>query len=138
MREGTTRSIRLAAWANMALGALALLSIMLAKDRQAALWSAGFVGFGLLLWGAIEAWAATSGHLRGTKVLAMFMAVLGIVLAGSSFLTQDAGPFRWATIGLGALVLVVSVFDAVVSPDEDRRAEFEPRRPDDVARRPLP
>ena len=128
----------MAAMTNMALGALALLSILLARDRLAALWTAGFVGAGLLIWGGVETWAARQGALRGTKLLAMFMAILGIVLAGSSFLIQDAGPYRWATILLGVLVFVVSVVDAFLSPDEDRRRRFEPRRRDDMAPPPTP
>lgn len=137
MPDARPRSIRLAATINIVLGVLALLSILLARDRLAALWSAGFVGLGLLVWGGVSAWAANSAALRGTKLLAMFMAILGIVLGGSSFLIQDAGAFRYATIPLGALVFIVSMVDAFLSPDEDRRTSFEPRRPQDRARPPI-
>lgn len=129
-------SIRLAAFVNMALGALAIASISLANNKLAALWSAGFVGAGLLLWGAIDAWAAWGSHLRGTKLLAMFMAILGIVLAGTAWFVDTSALYRVAASLLGALIFCVSVVDAIISPDEKRRASFEPRRVDDLGRPP--
>ena len=129
-------SIRLAAFFNMGLGALAIASIALANDKLAALWSAGFVGAGLLLWGAVDAWAAWGAHLRGTKLLAMFMAILGIVLAGTAWFVDTSPLYRAVATLLGILIVAVSVVDAFMSPDEDRRATFEPRRPDDIARPP--
>lgn len=128
------RSIRLAAFANMTLGALTLASIYLAEDRLAALWSAGFVGLGLIVWGAIDAWAARAAHLRGTKLLAMFMAILGVVLIGMAWTIDPSPLYRTAATLLGILIVGVSIVDALMSPDEDRRDAFEPRRADDLAR----
>lgn len=136
MPRDRASSIRLAAYVNMALGLLALFSISLAHDRLAALWSAGFVGAGLLLWGAIDAWAAAGAHLRGTKLLAIFMAILGVVLAGTAWLVDSSPLYRIAATLLGILIVAVSIADAFISPAEDRRAAFEPRRPDDFARPP--
>jgi len=128
----------MAAYLNMALGVLTLAAVTLANDRLAALWSAGFVGAGLLLWGAIDAWAAWSEKLRGTKLLAMFMAILGVVLAGTAWFVDTSPLYRAAATLLGILIVAVSVADAFVSPDESRRARFEPRRPADRARPPAP
>lgn len=125
--------IRMAAVANMALGLLTILSTLLAEARTVAFWSVGFAGIGLMLWGALDAWAAIAHHLRGTKLLAMFMAILGLVIAGNSFINQQTGAYRYATIVIGAVVFGVSLIDAVISPDEDRRDAFEPRRPEDIA-----
>lgn len=136
MATDRSQSIRMAAYLNMALGALTLAAIGLANDRLAALWSAGFVGAGLLLWGAVDAWAAWAGRLRGTKLLAMFMAILGVVLAGMAWFVDTAPLYRAATLLLGVLIVGVSITDAFISPDEDRRGSFEPRRPDDIARPP--
>lgn len=136
MPDDRARSIRLAAFANMTLGALALASIGLANDRLAALWSAGFVGVGLLVWGAVDAWAAWGSHLRGTKLLAMFMAILGVVLVGTAWLVDTSPLYRAAATLIGLLVVGVSIVDAFLSPDEERRGAFEPRRPDDFARPP--
>ncbi len=136
MVRDRAESIRLAAYVNMALGALAIASITLAQNKLAALWSAGFVGAGLLLWGAVDAWAAWGSHLRGTKLLAMFMAILGIVLAGTAWFIDDSALYRVAASLLGGLIFAVSVADAFMSPDEDRRASFEPRRADDLGRPP--
>lgn len=135
MQDARRAGIRLAAFANMTLGALAIATIFLASDRWIAIWSAGTVGAGLLLWGAVDAWATWGPEIRGTKLLAMFMAILGVVLAGSSFLNGETGVYRAITIVLGILVVAVSLADAFVSPDEDRRGSFEPRRIDDRSRR---
>lgn len=128
--------IRLAAYLNMGLGALAIASISLAENRVAALWSAGFAGAGLLLWGGVDVWAARGAHLQGTKLLAMFMAILGVVLIALPWFTDPAPLFRAATTIIGILVVAVSLADAFVSPDERRRNAFEPRRVDDMARPP--
>lgn len=136
MRNDRARSIRLAAYLNMALGALAIASIALADNKLAALWSAGFVGAGLLVWGAIDAWATIGAHLRGTKLLAMLMAILGVVLAGMAWFIDTSPLYRSAATLLGVLIVAVSLADAFLSPGEDRRGAFEPRRVDDLGRPP--
>jgi len=136
MPHARRASIRLAAFLNMGLGVLAIASIALAQDRLAALWIAGFVGAGLIVWGGVDAWASWGANLRGTKLLAMFMAILGVVLAVMPWFIDPAPLFRAATTIIGSLVVAVSVADAFVSPSETRRASFEPRRVDDAARPP--
>lgn len=136
MTRDRAASIRLAAYVNMALGALAIASITLANNKLAALWSAGFVGAGLLIWGAVDAWATIGAHLRGTKLLAMFMAILGIVLGGTAWFVDTSALYRTAATLLAVVIVAVSLADAFISPDEDRRASFEPRRPDDLGRPP--
>ena len=66
----------------------------------------------------------------------MFMAILGIVLVLTAWFVDNSPLFRTAATLLGILIFGVSLVDALLSPDEDRRDAFEPRRADDFARPP--
>lgn len=124
--------MRLAAWLLVGLAVLIVASGFLAENRAFGFLAAVFVAANIVHKAGWSLWAIRSGRIAGTKVLAMIAAVIALAWIIMAYFIEGVGPYFYAAVVLGLLAAGVAVWDAVISPDEDRRMAFEPRTVDDV------
>lgn len=132
MRSANLPGMRLAAWLLVGLAILIVASGFLAANRAFGLYSALFVAANVAHKAGWSLWAIRSGRVAGTKVLAMIAAVIALGWIIMAWFIEGPGAYFTGALVLGLAAAGVAIWDAVLSPDEDRRAAFEPRAPADV------
>lgn len=112
-------SIRVASWVTFAVGALAFINphVTAPPGEWAAIWGGWLLGFTLMAFSGVHIWTARQGRpLFGSRVLSLFNLALGVTLAAHGFLLRLPETYAWSSLALGAIVVVVEVFDAIRSP----------------------
>ena len=77
---------------------------------------------------AVHMWARRAGTMSSSRYLAMFCAVLALVIAGSGFVLQEAPAFAWGELVIGGLLFLACVYEAWISyPSREGRRPLDPR-----------
>lgn len=124
--------MRLAAWLLVGLAVLIVASGALAENRAFGFYAAIFVAANIAHKAGWSLWAIRSGRMAGTMVLAMIAAVIALGWIIMAYFIEGFGAYFYAALVLGLAAAGVAIWDAVISPDEDRRMAFEPRSANDV------
>ena len=77
---------------------------------------------------AVHMWARRTGVLSSSRYLAMFCAVLALMIAMSGFILQEAPLYAWGELVIGGLLFLACVYESWISyPSREGRRPLDPR-----------
>ena len=119
-------------WAIVALALLAgLWGAVLAyvlRTSQSVFHIATAPAFIIVVLTSVHMWARRSGAMSSSRYLAMFCAVLALVIAMSGFVLQEAPAFAWGELVIGGLLFLACVYEAWISyPSREGQRPLDPR-----------